>query len=49
MLALSASPSCISISLSPAAQGGNGYEEMHRYLKQGEEFCKEMENIITER
>ena len=30
-------------------KGGNGYEEMHRYIKQGEEFCKEMEGIVTER
>ena len=22
---------------------------MHRYIKQGEEFCKEMEGIVTER
>ena len=39
----------ISLSLSPSGQGGNGYDEMHRYIKQGEEFCKEMENIVTER
>lgn len=29
--------------------GGNGYDEMHKFVKQGEEFCKEMEAIVAER
>ena len=40
-------PPCTGSTVPP--QGANGYEEMHRFVKQGEEFCKEMESLLVER
>lgn len=41
--------SLLPLPLLPPLQGNNGYDEMHRFMKQGEEFCKEMESIVVER
>ena len=38
----------LSLSL-PFTQGPNGYDEMHKFVKQGEEFGKELETILAER
>ena len=31
------------------AQAGSGFEELHRFMKQGNEFCKEFEVLLSER
>jgi len=30
-------------------QAGNGFEELHRHMKHGTEFCKDLENLFSER
>lgn len=30
-------------------QEGSGFDELHKYMKNGTEFCKEFENVLSDR